>query len=91
LKGDGVGARSCNDFIWSKEFIREFLGRSCCVEELSLDKCLGTNLEFQSWRTSSISWSLVMTSGFVNVLLELLVYLFEVCDKIVCMHSFMTS
>ena len=25
--GDGMGSRECKDFIWSKEFIGEFLGR----------------------------------------------------------------
>jgi len=48
LESDGMGARKCKDFIWSKEFIREFLGRSCHTEELSLDINMASNLEFQS-------------------------------------------
>jgi len=68
-----VGARECKDFIWSKEFIREFLGRLCHTEELSLDINVATNLEFQSWKSLGISGSLVLMLSFGNVLSELLV------------------
>ena len=44
------------------------------MEELSLDECLATNLEFQSWFSSGIRRSLVLTLGFSHVLPELLVY-----------------
>ena len=47
-ESDGMGAGSCKDFIQSKEFIGKLLGRLCCMEELSLDISVATNLEFQS-------------------------------------------
>ena len=68
-----MGARECKDFVWSKEFIGEFLGRLCHTEELSLDIYVASNLEFQSWKLSGISGSLVLTLTFSNVLSELLV------------------
>jgi len=68
-----MGARECKDFIWSKEFIGWFLGRSCGMEELSLDIYLASNLEFQSQKSSGISGSLVSTLSFSNVLSKLLV------------------
>ena len=68
-----MGARECNDFIQSKEFIGEFLGRSCCTEELSIDVNVASNLEFQSWKLSGISGNLVSMLSFRNVLSKLLV------------------
>jgi len=41
-----VGARKFKDFIWSKEFIGEFLGGLSHMEELSLDVYMASNLEF---------------------------------------------
>ena len=52
-----MGARSCNDFVWSKEFIREFLGGLCHMENLR--KFLASNLEFQSCNFPRIGGSLV--------------------------------
>ena len=72
-EGDGMGARMCKDFIQSKEFIGEFLGRLSGTEELSLDVCLATNLEFWSQKSLGISRSFVLTLCFGNVLPELLV------------------
>jgi hypothetical protein len=79
-----VGAGSCKDFVWSKEFVREFLGRSCRTEELSLDECLASDLEFRCRVPSGISGSLVTTLGFGNILLEFLMKLVEVSDKVTC-------
>ena len=73
LEGDQVGSRSCEDFIWSKEFVRKFLGRLCHKEELSLDECLASNLEFWSQTSSGISGGFVLTLRFGEVLPELLV------------------
>ena len=67
-ESDGMGAGSCKDFIRSKEFIRKLLGRSCLIEELSLDISVATNLEFQSWKSLGISGSLVSMLSFSNVL-----------------------
>jgi len=68
-----VGAGSCKDFVWSKEFLGEFLEGSSHVEELSLDVCLATNLEFWGHISLRISRSLVFMVIFSDVLLELLV------------------
>src|SRR5882724_13364291 len=79
-----MGARLCKDFVRSKEFLCEFLGRSCCMEELSLDICLATDFEFQGWKLSGISGNLVSTLSFSDMLLKLLVQLIEVSDKVMC-------
>src|SRR5882724_4799461 len=79
-----MGAGSCKDFVWSKEFLCEFLGGSCCMEELSLDVCLATDFEFWGGKTSGISGSLVLTLSFSDVTLKLLVQLVEVSDKVTC-------
>src|SRR5882724_3997669 len=79
-----MGAGACKDFVQSKEFLCEFLGGSCHMEELSLDICLATDFEFQGWKPSGISGNLVSTLNFNNVLLKLLVQLIEVGDKVMC-------
>src|SRR5882724_7341411 len=79
-----MGARTCKDFIWSKEFCCKFLGGLCHMEELSLDICLATNFEFQGQKSSGISGNLVSTFSFSDVLLKLLVQLVEVSDKVMC-------
>src|SRR5882724_5034823 len=79
-----MGAGMCKDFVRSKEFLCEFLRGSCHTEELSLDICLATDLEFQGWKPSGISGSLVSMLSFSNVLLKLLVQLIEVSDKVTC-------
>jgi len=68
-----MGARKFKDFIWSKEFIREFLGRSSHMEELSLDVYLASNYEFWGQILLGISRSLVSMLSFSNVLPKLLV------------------
>src|SRR5882724_2340524 len=80
-----MGARTCKDFIWSKEFLCKFLGGSCHMEELSLDVCLATNFEFRGRKSPGISGRLVLTLSFSDVLLKLLVQLIEVSDKVMCM------
>src|SRR5882672_4579235 len=85
LKGDGVSTRSHNDLVWSKELVRELLGRPGCTEELGLDECLGTNFEIWSWSLSRIGRSLVSSLGFGYVLPEFMVELVEIGDKIACM------
>src|SRR5882724_7258352 len=79
-----MGAGLCKDFVWSKEFLCEFLGGLCHMEELSLDVCLATNFEFWGRKPSGISRNLVSTLSFSNVLLKLLVQLVEVSDKVTC-------
>src|SRR5882724_9823141 len=79
-----MGAGSCKDFVRSKEFLCEFLGGSCHMEELSLDVCLATDFEFWGWKPSGISGSLVSMLSFSDVLLKLLVQLVEVGDKVTC-------
>src|SRR5882724_4960024 len=80
-----MGAGMCKDFIWSEEFLCEFLGWSCRTEELGLDICLATDFEFRGRKPSGISRNLVSTLSFSNVLLKLLVQLVEVGDKVMCM------
>src|SRR5882724_12671304 len=80
-----MGAGTCKDFVWSKEFFCEFLGGLCRMEELSLDVCLATDFEFRGQKPSGISRSLVLTLSFSDVLLKLLVQLVEVGDKVTCM------
>jgi len=72
-EGECVGARLCKDFVWSEEFSGNFLGRSSHTEELDLDECVVSNLEFWSQRPLGISRGLVLTLSFDNVLPELLV------------------
>src|SRR5882724_11369631 len=79
-----MGAGTCKDFIQSKEFLCEFHGGSCCMEELSLDVCLATDFEFQGRKLSGISRSLVLMLSFSDVLLKLLVQLVDVGDKVTC-------
>src|SRR5882724_1953812 len=79
-----MGAGTCKDFIWSKEFLCEFLGGSCHMEELSLDVCLATDFEFWGWKPSGISGNLVLMLSFSDVLLKLLMQLVEVGDKVTC-------
>src|SRR5882724_10269784 len=79
-----MGAGSCKDFVWSKEFLCEFLGGSCHTEELSLDVCLATDFEFWGQKPSGISGSLVSMLSFSDVLLKLLVQLVKVGDKVMC-------
>src|SRR6267142_2798621 len=81
-ESDGMGARSCKDFVRSKEFIGKLLGRSCHMEELSLDVSVATNLEFQSQKSLGISRSLVSTLSFSDVLLKFLMKFVEVGDKV---------
>jgi len=77
-----MGAGSCKDFVWSKEFIGKLLGRSCHMEELSLDIGMATNLEFQSRKSSGISGSLVSMLSFSNVFPKFLMKFVEVGDKV---------
>src|SRR5882672_260089 len=77
-----MGAGSCKDFIWSKDFIGKLLGRSCHMEELSLDVSVATNLEFRGWKSLGISGNLVSTLSFSDVLPEFMVEFVEVCDKV---------
>src|SRR5882724_12827205 len=79
-----MGARTCKDFIWFKEFLCKFLGWSCHTEELSLDVCLATDFEFWGRKPSGISRNLVSTLSFSDMLLKLLVQLIEVGDKVTC-------
>src|SRR5882672_6180076 len=81
-ESDRMGAGSCKDFVRSKEFIGKLLGRSCHVEELSLDVSVATNLEFRSQKSSGISGSLVSTLSFSNVLPKFMVKFVEVGDKV---------
>src|SRR5882672_4365418 len=80
-----MGAGSCKGFVQSKEFIGKFLGRSCCMEELSLDVSVATNLEFWSRKLLGISGSLVLTLSFSDVLLKFMVKFVEVGDKVMSM------
>jgi len=68
-----MGAQKCKDFIQSKEYIGEFLGGLSCMEKLSLDIYLASNLEFWSWKLTGIIRNLVSTLSFGNLLPELLV------------------
>src|SRR5882724_5697076 len=79
-----MGAGSCKDFVRSKEFLCEFLGGSCRMEELSLDVCLATDFEFWGRKLSGISGSLVSMLSSSDVLLKLFVQLVEVSDKVTC-------
>ena len=79
-----MGTRLCKDFVRSKEFIRKFLGGSCCMEELSLDECLATYLEFRCRVLLGISGNFITTLSFGNILLKFLVKLIKVSDKVTC-------
>ena len=43
-----MGARLGDNFVWSKEFVGEFVGGSSQMEKLHLDECLAANIEFWS-------------------------------------------
>src|SRR5467141_4134822 len=81
-ESDGMGAGSCKDFVQSKEFIGKLLGRSCCMEELSLDIGVATNIEFQSRKSLGISGSLISTLSFSDVLPKFMVKFVQVSDKV---------
>src|SRR5882672_7167057 len=81
-ESDRMGAGSCKDFVWSKEFIGKLLGRSCHTEELSLDISVATNLEFRSRKSSGISGGLVSMLSFSDVLPKFLMKFVEVGDKV---------
>src|SRR5882672_12661388 len=81
-ESDRMGAGSCKEFIWSKEFIGKLLGRSCHTEELSLDISVATNLEFRSQKLLGISGSLVLMLSFSDVLPKFLMKFVEVSDKV---------
>ena len=66
-----MGARLGNDLIWSKVFLREFLGGLCHMEELHLDKRVVANFEFRSWKTAGVSRSLVSTLSISYMLPKL--------------------
>ena len=75
-------AGSCNDLIQSKEFLRKFLGESCCMEELGFDKGLTASLEFWSWKMSGVSRELVSTLSIQDVFSKFLMYFIKVGDKV---------
>ena len=75
-------AGSCKDLVWAEEFISEFLRRPSCTKELSLDECLAANSEVGCGYSSGVSRTLVSLLGIGYVLLELLVKLVEVGDKV---------
>ena len=62
-----------NNFIQSKEFLRELLGGSSHTEKLCLDEYLAANLEFQGWTTSGVSRVLITTLSISYMLLQLVV------------------
>ena len=67
-----MGARSGNDLVRSKEFLRELLGGSCHTEELRLDKRVVAKFEFQSWKMAGVHCSLVLALSISYVLPKLL-------------------
>jgi len=68
-----MGAWLCQDLIWPKKFIREFLGGPSCMKELGLNIDSTADLEFWSWDSSGIGRHLISALGFSNVELKLLV------------------
>jgi len=55
-ESDRMGARSCKDFVWSKEFIGKLSWKVMLYEELSLDITVVTNLEFQKPEVIRNQW-----------------------------------
>src|SRR5882724_1070394 len=76
-----MGAPLCQDLVWPKKFIRDFLGRLSHTKELGLNIDSTANLDFWSWDLSGIGGDLVSVLGFGNVQLKLLVKLVEVSDE----------
>ena len=72
LQSDRMGARLGNDLIWSKVLLGEFLGGSCCTEELRLDEHVAANFEFQSWKMARVSRCLVSMLSIGYMLPKLL-------------------
>ena len=76
-----MGAWLCQDLVWYKKFVREFLGRLSCMKELGLNIDSTANLEFQSWDLSGIGRYLVLALSFGNVQPKLLAQLIKVGDE----------
>src|SRR5882724_7326707 len=76
-----MGTWLCEDLIWSKKFVREFLGRLSHMKELGLNIDLTAILEFQNWDSSGIGRYLGLVLNFSNVQLKLLVQLIKVSDE----------
>src|SRR5882724_7330380 len=76
-----MGAWLFQDLIWSKKFVREFLGQPSHTKKLGLNIDLTADLEFQGWDLSGISRYLVTALSFGNVQLKLLVQLIKVGDE----------
>ena len=68
-----MGAGSGNNFVQSKEFLRELLGGLSCTDELHLDECLAANLEFWGQTTLGVSQVLITTLSISYMLLQLVV------------------
>ena len=66
-----MGAGSGNNFVWSKEFLRELLGGSSHMEKLCLNECLAANLEFWGQTMSGVSQVLITTLSISYMLLQL--------------------
>jgi len=76
-----MGAWLCQDLIWPKNFIGEFLRRPSHTKELGFDIDLTADFEFQGWELSGIGRDLVSVLCFGIVQLKLLVHLIEVGDE----------
>ena len=79
-----MGAQFCQELIWPKKFVREFLGGLGNLEKLGLDIGSAANIKFWSHNLSGISRDLVSMLGFSNVQLKLLVQLIKIGDKYLC-------
>jgi len=76
-----MGTWLCQDLIWSKKFVAEFLGRLSHMKELGLNTDSTADLEFQGWYLSGIGRHLVSVLSFANVQPKLLVQLIKVGDE----------
>jgi len=71
----------CQDLIWPKKFVREFLGRLGHTKKLGLNIGLTANFEFWSVDSLGIGGHLVSVLSFGNVQPKLLLQLIKVGDK----------
>jgi len=62
-----MGAGLCQDLIWPKKFVREFLGRPSHMKELGHNIDSTADLEFQCWDSLGIGGYLISALGLGNV------------------------
>ena len=81
-KGKRMGAGLGNDFKWTKEFFREFLGGSRGMDVLGFNEDLIGDLEVRRWVMTSIGRNGVLALSLGDGCSEMLVEIIKVNSKL---------